>query len=116
MAHEHRFEAVVWEYQGGQGSWHFISVPTDVADAIADEAGDQTRGFGSVRVDVRIGETRWQTSLFPDRPEARTCCRVKKAVRQAEGLAEGTRPPCGSRCSTSRKRRLARRRCSGLAW
>ncbi len=89
MAHEHRFEAVVWEYQGGQGSWHFISVPTDVADAIADEAGDQTRGFGSVRVDVRIGQTRWQTSLFPDRSRGTYLLPLKTAVRQAEGLAEG---------------------------
>jgi hypothetical protein len=90
MAHEHRFEAVVWEYQGGQGSWHFLSVPTDVADAIADEAGDQTRGFGSVRVDVRIGQTRWQTSLFPSQARGTYVLPVKKSVREAEGLAEGT--------------------------
>ena len=89
MAPEHRFKAVVWEYQGGQGSWHFISLPTDIADAIADEVGDQARGFGSVRVDVRIGRTRWQTSLFPDRSRGTYLLPLKKSVRQAEGLAEG---------------------------
>jgi Domain of unknown function (DUF1905) len=90
MAPEHRFQAVVWEYQGGQGSWHFISLPADVADAIADEVGDQARGFGSVRVDVRIGGARWQTSLFPDRARGTYLLPLKKAVRDAEGLSEGT--------------------------
>ena len=81
----------MWEYEGGQGSWHFISVPTDVADAIADEVGDQTRGFGSVRVDVRIGQTRWQTSLFPDRSRGTYLLPLKKAVRLAEQLEDGTK-------------------------
>jgi len=90
MVTQHRFDSIVWEYQGGQGSWHFVAVPTDVADVIAEEVGDQTRGFGSVRVDVRIGGTRWQTSLFPDRARGTYLLPLKKAVRTAEGLAEGS--------------------------
>jgi hypothetical protein len=86
----HRFEAAVWEYAAGPGSWHFVTVPAKVADAIVEEAGDQTRGFGSVRVDVRIGKTRWQTSLFPDRARGTYLLPLKKAVRSAEGLADGT--------------------------
>ncbi len=90
MEGQHRFSAPLWEYQGGQGSWHFISLPVDVADAIEAEVGDRTGGFGSVRVEVRIGESRWQTSLFPSRADGTNQLPVKKSVRTAEGLVEGT--------------------------
>jgi hypothetical protein len=46
------------------------------------------RGFGSLRVTARIGETSWQTSVFPSR-ETGWMLPVKAAVRKAEGLAEG---------------------------
>ena len=63
---EHVFDAEVWEHSPGDpGSWHFLTLPGDVSDDIADEAGPR-EGFGSVRVVVTIGSTTWRTSLFPD--------------------------------------------------
>ncbi|MCB2066292.1 MAG: DUF1905 domain-containing protein [Erythrobacter sp.] len=46
------------------------------------------RGFGSVKVEASIGESCWQTSLFPQK-DGTWFLPVKAAVRRAEGLAEG---------------------------
>ncbi|MXO58172.1 DUF1905 domain-containing protein [Altererythrobacter salegens] len=45
------------------------------------------RGFGSVKVTVRVGESEWQTSAFPS--QGRWFLPIKKPVRLAEDLAEG---------------------------
>lgn len=88
------FEAELYLWQpgdtaGGQaGSWVFLNVPEDLADEIEDQAGPR-RGFGSVRVEVRIGGTTWRTSLFPSTAERTFVLPVKKAVRAAEGLEVG---------------------------
>ena len=46
------------------------------------------RGFGSVKVTARVGGSRWQTSLFPQKTGA-WFLPVKKPVRLAEGLDFG---------------------------
>jgi hypothetical protein len=87
----HRFDAELWEYAAGQpGSWHFITLPLDVADDVLAEAGPR-RGFGSVRVEARIGTTTWRTSLFPDAASASLVLPVKKDVRTAQGIEAGSR-------------------------
>ena len=45
------------------------------------------RGFGSVKVAVRVGTSAWQTSVFPS--QGKWFLPIKKPVRLAEGLAEG---------------------------
>ena len=82
------FVAELWEHEGA-GAWHFVSLPETDADAIDAAAGPTAPGFGSVPVSVRIGQTRWQTSIFPDRKRATYVLPVKKAVRAAEGLEAG---------------------------
>ena len=47
------------------------------------------RGFGSARITATIGETRWQTSVFPHKASGGWFLPVKAAVRKAEGLVEG---------------------------
>jgi len=47
------------------------------------------RGFGSVKVKARIGETRWATSVFPSSEAQGWVLPVKLAVRKAEDLAAG---------------------------
>jgi len=46
------------------------------------------RGFGSVKVDVAVGGSRWSTSVFPQK-QGGWFLPVKKAICQAEGLEEG---------------------------
>ena len=46
------------------------------------------RGFGSVKVTVRVGASEWATSVFPQQSGG-WFLPVKKAIQRAEGLAEG---------------------------
>jgi hypothetical protein len=47
------------------------------------------RGFGSVKVTVRVGDSRWQTSLFPQKETGGWFLPLKKPIRLAEGLEFG---------------------------
>lgn len=83
-----RFDATLWRWQGN-AAWHFVTLPHDVADDIEDLAAPGGRGFGSVRVQVTVGETTWQTSLFPDSKAKSYVLPVKRGVRDTEDLTEG---------------------------
>ena len=72
----------------------WIAVTGEAADAVAAhelvrrlERGKR-RGFGSVKVTARVGGSRWQTSLFPQKTGG-WFLPVKKPVRLAEGLDYG---------------------------
>lgn len=84
------FTAELWLHDG-PGGWHFVSVPEAEADEIDELFGHAAKGFGSQRVDVLIGKTRWSTSIFPDRKRGTYVLPVKKSVREAESLAAGSR-------------------------
>ena len=83
------FKAEVWKHEGS-GGWYFISLPEDIADEIEEVHGRRARGFRSLRVDATIGATRWATSIFPDSKRGTYLLPVKRAVRDAEGLADGS--------------------------
>ena len=82
------FDAELWLHDAG--SWYFVSVPEDVADDIEARYGHRAAGFGSLRVDVTIGSSVWQTSVFPDSKRATYVLPVKKAVRTSERLEIGS--------------------------
>jgi Domain of unknown function (DUF1905) len=58
------FDARVWPWRG-PSPYHFLTLPTDHAEAIHEVASSVTYGWGMVPVEVRIGRTGWRTSLFP---------------------------------------------------
>lgn len=71
----------------------FVVVSGEAADAVAAhelmrrfERG-RRRGFGSVKVAVQVGGSRWQTSLFPQK-SGDWFLPIKKPVRIAEGLED----------------------------
>lgn len=77
-----------WEARTGPPAWVFVSLPEVVSDLV-DETGTAA-GFGSVRVEVVCGATRWATSVFPDAGRGCFVLPLKKAVRTAEGIEVGT--------------------------
>ena len=81
------FTATVWRYDG-QVAWYFLTLPVDLSEEI--RARTERVGFGSVRVDVRIGATSWSTSVFPDKESGSFVLPVKAAVRRAEDLDDGS--------------------------
>ncbi|MEM8704991.1 MAG: DUF1905 domain-containing protein [Actinomycetota bacterium] len=70
------------------GSWVFVTVPLDVSEEIGDIVPDRA-GFGSVKVGVRVGDTNWSTSVFPDAKSGCFVLPVKKDVRRAERIDVG---------------------------
>ena len=46
-------------------------------------------GFKTVRVSVLVGDSKWLTSLFPDKTSGCYFLPVKKSVRQFEDLKTG---------------------------
>ena len=82
------FRAELRQYEG-PGAWYFVSLPPDIADDIRAKFGPQASGFGSVKVEVAVGSTRWATSLFPDSTRGTYLLPIKKAVRVAENLEPG---------------------------
>ncbi|KUO55755.1 MAG: hypothetical protein APF82_09990 [Sphingomonadales bacterium BRH_c42] len=94
-------------WQGDRGTYHLLTVTGEAAEQIAMHARlhrleyGRQRGFGSVKVMARIGDTRWKSSVFPQRKptpssseavgqqEREWILLVSKKVMRAEDLAEG---------------------------
>lgn len=83
------FDAELWQHDG-EGGWCFVTLPLDAADEVRD-AVPAGAGFGSRRVTATVGETTWQTSVFPDSKSGSFVLPVKKQVRQANDLLPGDR-------------------------
>jgi hypothetical protein len=90
-----RFAAPLLVWRGaGQGGIGYVVIEAEAAEAIRGhelmrrlEIG-RRRGFGSVKVTVRIGASEWRTSVVPQKSGG-WFLPVKKAIQHAEGLAEG---------------------------
>jgi hypothetical protein len=87
--------APLWRWTGGNGSgtWHFISIGGAAGEVLSGTAlmrrlEGTARGFGSLKVKARIGESEWRTSVFPSKGEG-WMLPVKLAVRRAEAISEG---------------------------
>lgn len=85
----YRFDAPLWRHDG-EAAWYFVTLPFEVADDIEERHGRTAGGFGSVRVQVRVGTTEWATSVFPDAKRKSYVLPVKAAVRKAEHLDDGS--------------------------
>lgn len=75
----------LWDFEGGT-AWVFVTLPEEASAAIANAPRPPKPGFGSIRVDVTLGGSRWSTSIFPDSKVGRYILPIKKAVRKAEGI------------------------------
>jgi hypothetical protein len=81
------FSGEVWRHPTVHG-WHFVTVPAGVAEAIRERS--TPGGFGSVRVRATIGDTTWDTSVFPSSSDP-DCyvLPVRAQVRRDEGAEAG---------------------------
>ena len=61
-----RFTSLLWVWKGeAAGRWYFLTVPEEECAEIKAHALSLPRGFGSVRVEARIEQVTWGTSVFP---------------------------------------------------
>jgi Domain of unknown function (DUF1905) len=97
MTETHSITATLWLWTTDKApaSWHFLTIDGEVAEAIHATAimrrleGERRKGWGSIKVTATIGETRWDTSIFPAKDVGGWMLPVKAAVRKAEGIVAG---------------------------
>ncbi len=77
------FTGSIW-YWRGPAPFYFVTIPEEQSQEIQAISGFVTYGWGVIPVRARIGETEWQTSLFPK--DGRYIVPIKASVRSAEDL------------------------------
>jgi hypothetical protein len=80
------FTGEIWFWKG-PAPWYFVTVPPEQSRDLKAISTFVTYGWGVIPVQVRIGETEWQTSLFPK--DDIYLVPIKASVRKAEQIEEG---------------------------
>lgn len=80
------FDGEIWFWKG-PAPWYFVTVPAKQSGDLKAISGFVTYGWGVIPVHVRIGNTEWETSLFPK--DGLYLVPIKARVRKAENLEEG---------------------------
>ncbi|MBN8830945.1 MAG: DUF1905 domain-containing protein [Sphingomonadales bacterium] len=84
----------VFESATGNSRSHYIVITGETADAIrlAAISGQWLggkRAFGSAKVRATLGDTAWETSVFPEKASGGWFLPIKVSVCRAEGLLPG---------------------------
>ena len=89
MASHISFTAPLWLWSGEKSRWHFVTVPAEQSAEIRAEGFMTGGGFGSVKVEARIGKVRWRTSVFPMKRSGEYLLAVKADVRKRAEIDVG---------------------------
>jgi len=81
MIIEFNGKIIFWK---GPAPWFFVTVPAKQSRELKAISGLVTYGWGVIPVQVRIGKTEFQTSLFPK--DGLYLVPIKVSVRKAENL------------------------------
>jgi hypothetical protein len=84
------FTSEIWLWQAEKGAWHFVALPVEMSEDIKAFTQHLARGFRSVKVEARIGETAWKTSIFPSKARSAHILPIKKSVRLSEDICVGS--------------------------
>jgi hypothetical protein len=83
------FTSLLWIWRGeSAGRWYFVTVPEEESLEIRAHAFAYPRGFNSVKVEARMGEVSWRTSVFPLNSGGYVLP-VKAEVRRKAGIGAG---------------------------
>ena len=80
------FSGKIWFWKG-PAPWFFVTVPAEQSRDLRAISSFVTYGWGVIPVTVRIGKSKWKTSLFPK--DDLYLVPIKSSVRKAENLDEG---------------------------
>jgi hypothetical protein len=80
------FSGEIWFWKG-PAPHHFVTVPERESAVLESTSRVVTYGWGMIPVTVRLGQTRWTTSLFPK--DGGYIVPLKAAVRKAEACGAG---------------------------
>ncbi|TGK27971.1 DUF1905 domain-containing protein [Leptospira gomenensis] len=79
-----RFTAKVWVYPG-KGGWHFLTLSSAASKQVRSFVS-KSSSWGMVSVVARIGDTVWQTSIFPEKNSPQYVLPLKADVRKKEKI------------------------------
>jgi Domain of unknown function (DUF1905) len=79
------FSGRIWFWRG-PAPWYFVTVPEDESESLRTTAAAVSYGWGMIPVKARIGDTQWDTALWPK--DERYVVPLKSQVRRAEALKE----------------------------
>ena len=82
-------------WEGDRGTYHLVTFSGPEAEALGAHAlmerleMGQRRGFGSIKLTARIGDTEWRTSVFPQKRQSEWVLLISKKVMRAQDLVPG---------------------------
>lgn len=82
----YKIKAKIFKWTG-KGAWFFIRIEKETAENIRDNFGMYAAGWGSLPVNVTLGNSTWKTSIFPDK--GTYLLPIKSQIRKAENTKEG---------------------------
>jgi hypothetical protein len=85
---KYQFSAVIWQY-GAAGSWHFVSLPMELAKEIRENLRWQEEGWGRLKAVAKIGNSEWETAIWFDTKTGTYLLPLKAEIRRKETLAAG---------------------------
>lgn len=89
MRHTYSIKTKLWKWQSEKAAWHFVSIDTHTSEEIKIRREPSLGGgFGAIKVEVTIGDTTWETSIFPSKTKG-FILPIKASVRKNENLKEG---------------------------
>ncbi len=84
----YRVKTKLWVWSGDKAAWHFLTIDKKLTKKIKESKISKSKGWGSIRVMVTIGQTTWPTSIFPTK-EGEFLLPVKASIRKKEKIKDG---------------------------
>lgn len=78
----------IWRWPG-VGGWHFVYVDKSLTEELKKKGAKYKYGSGFLAITAKVGQTSWQTALFPHTKENVYLISIKASVRKKEQLFEG---------------------------
>ena len=83
-----QFEGEVWFYKNPNAVF-FVSLPGEMSAEILDVVGTSLNPWGTVPVDVTVGDFTWESSMFPRKDRNCYDLPLNAKVRKRTGLGPG---------------------------
>jgi len=85
------FQSTVAVMNGKKADYFYVALPSDITDHIRFFTAHIQRGFKSLKVHAQIGQTGWDSSIFPSTRDNTFFLLLSKKIRDAETLTKGDR-------------------------
>lgn len=82
---KYEFSAKVWQH-ASSGGWHFVSLPTQMANEIRSNLKWQEEGWGRLKVIAQIGNSVWSTAIWFDTKHKTYLLPLKSIIRKNERI------------------------------